>query len=150
MKPAILFSIVAACALTAFVGCSKREEAPAAPQTPGLAANAAQRFTQTVQAQTEVVKETAKETATNVQTQANVASDKVQALIEQAKALVDQNKLSEALSLLNSLSGQQLSAEQQSLVQKLKEQIQKLSEAAIKTEAGDEAAKTIGGLRQPQ
>jgi hypothetical protein len=49
---------------------------------------------------------------------------------------------------LNQVTGQKLTPEQQSLVQSLKEQVQKAMEAAVKTT--NAAAKAVGGLLPTQ
>lgn len=150
--------LVATCALlVGATGCGKKEEPPAPPATPPSAsqqpASPVKTAVDAAQAQTQVVKEQAKEAtttvqaqATNVQTQAAAAMAKAQGLIDQAQTFIAEKKWSEALTSLNQLTGQKLTTEQQSLVQRLKEQAQKALEAVTKAAATNEAAKAIGGL----
>ena len=53
------------------------------------------------------------------------ATEKANALIEQAKNLIGQSKYSDALNILQQLSGMKLTPEQEQLVASLKDQIQK-------------------------
>ena len=96
-----------------------------------------QKVTTTAKEQTEAAKETIQTTATNIQAQATDATtSKVQGIIDQAKKLMSENKMSEALTTLKGLDGQQLTPDQQTLVESLKAQIQKALDAA----------KSAGGL----
>lgn len=115
--------------------CGKKQESvPPAQSSSDIAATGMiQKVTATAEAQTQVVSEAIQNTATNVPAQAAAASDKVQGVIDQAKRLMSENKLTEALALLNGLSGETLSADQQSLVQSLKAQIQKALDATKAT-----------------
>jgi hypothetical protein len=65
-----------------------------------------------------------------------VANDQAASIIDQAKALVGQNKYTEALSSLQQLSGMKLSDSQTAIVTTLKEQIQKAMAAKTATDAG--------------
>jgi hypothetical protein len=69
-------------------------------------------------------------------------NSKFQGLIDKAKSLIAENKLSDASSVLQQLAGQSLSGEQQKVVDGLKAQIQK---ALIAKAAGD-AAGSAGNL----
>lgn len=80
----------------------------------------------------------AKNTATAA---ASEASAKAGTIIDQAKALVGQNKYTEALSSLQQLSSLKLTPEQEKIVASLKEQIQK----AMSTNG----AKAAGSLLKP-
>jgi hypothetical protein len=145
--PITLFAAV--CCLLLAAGCNK--ESQSSENSP---ANAADKATATAQGQTEVVvKQTTQDAAataptqpaaatnlaqdagTAAQAQAPAATDKAQGVIDQAKKLLADNKASEALTSLNGLSSLQLTPDQQSAVQNLKDQIQKAL-----------AAKATGGL----
>ena len=69
-------------------------------------------------------------------------ASKTQGLIDKAKSLIAENKLTDASSVLQQLSGQSLSAEQAKLVDSLKEQIQK----ALTAKATDNAGTAVGDL----
>jgi hypothetical protein len=149
-----LFAAVG-CALVLASGCSKKDESP--PPTPAskesvgvTATNVAGKAAAPVAAQTEAAKQAVQAAATNIQAQAAGATNRVQGIIEQARKLLAENKPSDALALLNGLTGQQLSPDQQSLVQSLKDQIQKAVEGAAKAKATSEATKAVGGLLQPK
>jgi hypothetical protein len=86
----------------------------------------------TAEGQTEVIKQKVGEAA-------SIGTAQVQSLIDQAKMLIGQNKWADGLSILNKLNGQNLTTEQQSLVDTLKSQAQKGAEATA-------AAKSVGGL----
>lgn len=148
MKTSIVFSALSAALLFAGSGCSKKEDAISAPPAAESAPTVADKVIATAQGQTEVVKKAVQDAAANVQSQAAAANDKAQGMIDQAKQLVSENKFSEAMAALNGLANQQLTPEQQSLVAKLKEQIQKAMQGA--TTVKDEAAKAVGGLLQPK
>ena len=135
-------------------GCGKKEDASAPnPPTQGAVADTANKATATAQGQTEVVNKTAQDAATTASTQAAAvtnqvqgaaatapaAADKAQGIIDQAKKLLADNKASEALTSLKGLNGLQLTPEQQSAVQSLKDQIQKAL-----------AGSAVGGLLQPK
>lgn len=129
-------------------GCGKKDESTAvtAPGSAPAAGGTVERAVANAQAQTEVVKQQAQNLVTNVQAQAAAVTAQAQGMIDQAKALVAENKWSEALAMLNKLGGQSLSADQQSLVQSLQSQAQKGVEAAAAKKAADAAANAVGGL----
>jgi hypothetical protein len=70
------------------------------------------------------------------------ADVKVQGLIDKAKGLIAENKLSDASTVLQQLAGLSLSPDQAKLVNSLKEQIQK----TLTAKAADNAAGTVGNL----
>ena len=153
MKTRNTLLITASCAfLLAATGCGKKEPTPTPPAsgTNQPSAGTVQKIVDTAQAQTEVVKQKVEDATAAAQAQADAASAKVQGLIDQARKYAAESKWSEALSILNQLSGQKLSTEQQSLVQSLKDQAQKAVEAATKAKATDEATKAVGGLLPPK
>ena len=116
--------------------CGKNESVPAPKSEASAPANAANAAVGEVKKQVEEVKGAVESKAKEVAAQAN---SQAQALIDQAKSLISQNKFSEALTSVNQLSSFKLSPDQQQLVEKLKEQIQKAL-------AGQGAAKSIGNL----
>jgi len=170
MKIRIALIIPGLCVLLlAATSCSKQQptEAPPAPPAQSVSQSAAdtvKKAVDTAQGQTEVVKQKtaaavsavqtqAAAVVSAVQTQAGAAQSQVataaaqaQGLIDQARKCLGENKWSEALAVLNQLANQTLTTDQQALVQGLKEQAQKASEAAAKAKATDEAAKAVGGL----
>ena len=160
MKTRITLLTAAVCGcLMAATGCGKTESPPAPPAsgTNPPSAGTVQKIVDTAQAQTEVVTRKVEDATAAAQAQADAAkaqadaaSAKVQGLIDQARTYLGENKTSEALALLNQLSGQKLSTEQQSLVQGLKDQVQKAIEGAAKAKATDEATKAVGGLLPPK
>jgi hypothetical protein len=101
-------------------------------------------------AKTEAAKvaESAKAEAAKVEAaktaEATQAADdaKTQGLIDQAKSLIAEGKFSEATSALQQLAGQSLSADQQKLVDGLKDQIQ----TALAARAAENAAGDVGYL----
>ncbi len=64
------------------------------------------------------------------------------ALIEQAKKLLGDNKVAEALAVINSLASQKLSADQQKTIADLKAQ----ATQAVTSKAAEQASKVLGGL----
>ncbi len=112
-------------------GCSKQSESkPAADQGQPSAESTAAGVQKSVTTAAEQAKDAAKQTIADAQKQATdagaAAQAKAQGIIDQAKTLVGQAKYPEAMSLLQQkLAGLQLTAEQQKLVDGLKEQIQK-------------------------
>ena len=150
--PITLSSIAVGTLLLAATGCGKKDDASTSGiPTQDAAADVAKKATATAQGQTEVVRRTAPDAAAAAQTgavaatntapdaattaQASAATDKAQGIIDQAKSLLADNKASDALTSLKGLSGVQLTSDQQSAVQSLKDQIQKAL-----------AAKATGGL----
>jgi hypothetical protein len=133
-------------------GCSKQEEATSTAPAPmpkrETAANPAPPPASGAPAAAETAKDAAHDTAKAAQTATSDLAAKFQGIIDQVQKLISENKPTEALSLLDSLNGQQLTADQQSVVQKLKDQIQKPSQAA--SQATDEASKAVGGPVQPK
>lgn len=66
----------------------------------------------------------------------------IQATLEKVKALIAQQKYGEAATLLGSLKNQSLTAEQQTLWQKLQAEVQK----ALAGSTANDGAKALGGL----
>jgi hypothetical protein len=147
-KQSLIFLGLTCVALIVTSGCGKKDESTAvtAPGSAPAAGGTIEKAVANAQAQTEVVKQQAQNLVTNVQAQASAVTAQAQGMIDQAKALMGENKWSEALAMLNKLSGQSLSADQQSLVQSLQNQAQKGLEAAAAKKATDAAANAVGGL----
>ena len=137
MKTRLTLAVAIGSLVLAF-GCSKQEEGvPSSQSSETASTGLVQKVTTTAKEQTEAAKETIQTTATNIQAQATDATtSKVQGIIDQAKKLMSENKMSEALTTLKGLDGQQLTPDQQTLVESLKAQIQKALDAA----------KSAGGL----
>jgi hypothetical protein len=131
-----LLSIAAAIAFS-LVGCSK--QASTTPPTGDDAQKAAAPAADTL-------KQTAETAVTDATKQALDAAapptGTAKEWIDKAKGLIAENKFSEASSVLQQLAGQPLTAEQQQLVDSLKEQIQK----ALAANAAGEGASAVGNL----
>ncbi len=154
-----ILSAASAALLLAAVGCSKQETPPPTTSPPPTPPPQSARqsppaapapVVDTAAGQTTVVQQPTAPAAATAQPQVDAAAAKVQSLVDQARKLVTDKKWSEALAMLNQLSGQKLSTEQQSLVQTLKEQAQKALETAAKAKAAEEATKAVGNLLQPK
>jgi hypothetical protein len=92
----------------------------------------------------DAAKAEAAKTAEAAKAEAAKAADTgmAQGLIDKAKSLVAEGKFSDASSVLQQLAGQTLSGEQTTLVNTLKEQIQK----ALAAKAAENAAGSVGNL----
>lgn len=146
LKLSLFGSVAIAIVLTS--GCSKSDNAATtAPAQPAAAPQGmVEKATATAQAQTEVVRQKAVETITNAQAQVDAAMSKSQNLLTEAKSYLGQGKWSEALGALNQLNGQNLTPEQQTLLQSLKDQAQKGAAASAQAGAAAEAKKAAGNL----
>ena len=138
-------------------GCGKTETA--APSADGAqkatpaSSITAETVTKSVETAATAVKETSQkavETAQKAVETATAVTSQVQGMIDNAKKLLGENKYDEALQLLNKLAGEKLTGEQKSLVDSLKEQAQKMIQAAATKKATDEATKAVGNLFQPK
>ena len=146
LKLSLFGSVAIAIVLTS--GCSKSDNAATtAPAQPAAAAQGmVEKATATAQAQTEVVRQKAVETVTNAQAQVDTAISKSQNLLTQAQGYLGQGKWTEALGALNQLNGQNLTPEQQTLLQSLKDQAQKGAATSAQAGAAAEAKKAAGNL----
>lgn len=155
MKNSRIFITIAAALALGLAGCKKPDQAapPASgdsatpPTAPAMdisaaATNAAAAAMQPVAD----LKATAASVVTNAKQQAEAAkaavNSQVQKLIDQAKNLVAESKFTDASNVLQQLAGQTLSADQQTLVDTLKEQIQK----ALAAKAAADAATATSNL----
>jgi dsDNA-specific endonuclease/ATPase MutS2 len=143
MKTQTILVPLAATALLVWVtGCEKKD-ASVQDQTRPMADE-----TGAVQKRAEAVQETGAKAITDVAEQAQAAaapaSSKAQEIIDSAKSLVGEGKFQDALAKLKELSGEKLSAAQQSAVDALQAQIQKALGA--KTPAAPDAAGAAGNL----
>ena len=158
------------CSLLAAVGCAKQEEnAPATPSTntsvttTEMLKEKASEVATTIKEQTEVATQAAQETAAKIQTevaaqtkavretvatQASTVETKVKAVVAKAQQLYSEGKFQDAMTSLNTLASENLSAENQAVVARLKEQVQTALQGAANLT--DKANKTVGGLLQPQ
>jgi hypothetical protein len=137
----ILLPIAAALAFS-FVGCSKQDATPISEDAQKAAAPAEDALKQTVDSAKTATETVVSDANKSAQDAATSTTSKTQEWIDKAKSLVAENKFSEASSVLQQLAGQPLSAEQQKLVDSLKEQIKK----ALATKATGEGASAVGNL----
>ena len=136
-KTILTLSLIASLALLA--GCDKSNEAKvndAAKSVTDKANAAGAEIGKAVEAAKPAIEKTIT-TVTNAVAAAipAAANEQATSIINQAKALVGQNKFTEALSSLQQLSGMKLSDSQTALVTALKEQIQKAMAAKTATDA---------------
>ena len=151
-------------------GCAKQEDsAPATPSTNTSASateilkEKASEVAATVKEQTKEVTQAAQETAAKIQAEAatqtkavqeklgeqtSAVQTKVQAVVAKAQQLYSEGKFHDAMASLNTLSSENLSAENQAVVARLKEQVQTALQGAANLT--DKANKAVGGLLQPQ
>jgi len=156
--------------LLAVAGCAKQDEtAPATPSTNTSASTTemlkekASEVAATIQEKTEVATQAAQETAAKIQTevaaqtkavqetvttQAATVESKVKEVVAKAQQLYSEGKFQDAMTSLNTLASENLSAENQAVVARLKEQVQTALQGAANLT--DKANKAVGGLLQPQ
>jgi len=139
----IQLSLVAAALLVWTAGCEKKETT-AQDQMKEATAETSDALKKTA----ESVKEAGQKAASDVAEQAKAAAAplnaKAQEIIDSAKRLVGEAKFQEALTKLKELASEKLSAEQQTMVDNLKAQIQKALAATSKT--ATDAAGAAGNL----
>ena len=153
MKTSITGSICAALlAVGLNTGCSKNESSSS---TAGDAVDSSTKavgdVVSGVKDKAVEVKQAAEKAVGDVKQQASdiaaAADTQVKALVEQAKGLIAEKKYTEALTLVkDKLSGIKLTAEQQTMVDSLKAQIQK----AMTTVTGSDATKAASDLLKPK
>jgi hypothetical protein len=127
----ILWSVTLGIAMAAVAGCGRKEAEPTTPPPPPQASQTAP-VTAAVDAAAKAAADEAAKTAAQ-------ANEKVTGIIDTVKKLVSENKYQEALQALSGLAQLNLTAEQQKLVDGLKDQITK---AMAQKAAGD----AVGGL----
>jgi hypothetical protein len=137
----LLITLTAAAAMTFIAGCDNKPSDPGTGAT-NAASTAAKEATKAVEAAPAVADKAVAEVKAAVTPAANDTIAKVNGVIDQAKALIGQNKYTEALTSLQSLAGTTLTADQEKIVAGLKEQIQK----AIAAKTGTDAANAVGNL----
>jgi hypothetical protein len=144
---AFITAIAASVTIVAFTGCNKNKEsapettpqaasesaAPAAPTTPAVPAAPAAPATPAPAAPA---------APAAVSTATSATASAADTLIAQAKSFIADKKYNDALDALNKLSGMVLTPEQQTTVNDLKAQVQKLMENATGTV---DAAKSLLG-----
>ena len=128
---------------------SPQRELPKAPASSTTAGEPAKAL-DAAKAQVSTATATATAAVQVVRGEVDAAAAKAQGLIDQAKTLVSEKKWAEALKLLSSLSQQNLTAEQQGVVQKLQEQAQQGAASSVKTGAETEAANAVNKLLTPK
>jgi hypothetical protein len=143
IKGALVLTPVAALAL-GLAGCSKNEPVtPAAGDVSNTAGSIAVAATNVVAEVTNTAAAMSTAAAMNATAATNaVDNSKIQGLIDKAKSLVAETNLTDASSVLQQLTGQSLTDEQQKLVDSLKDQIQQ----AIAAKAAGGAAGSVGNL----
>ena len=139
----ILLTITAAFAVS-LAGCSKQDPTPppSAEDAQKAAAPVADALKQTTDSAKAAAETAVADATKQAQDAAATATSKAQEWIDKAKSLIADNKFSEASSALQQLGGLKLTAEQQKMVDSLKEQIQK----ALATKATGEGASAVGDL----
>jgi hypothetical protein len=118
--------------------CSKQESQPPTSAPPSPAAETPKAAAE-IQKQTEAAQSTAQQAAGS-------AASTAQSMIDKAKALIADNKYSEAMDLLKRLSSMQLTPEQKKLVDDLMAQAQQAMPGAAAAEATQKAKNAIGGM----
>jgi hypothetical protein len=126
-------------ALALAAGCEKKPSAETPAAGGGTPAPDAGKM---MDAAKPAVDQAAKEVKDAASTATADATAKANAVIEQAKSLVGQNKYTDALTTLQQLASMKLTPEQEQLVAGLKEQIQK----AMASKAATDAAGAAGDL----
>jgi len=135
------FTLTTAALLVLGAGCNKQDSA--AQQDLKQAGDAASVAVKDAAAAVRQAGETAvKDVTKQAEKLASPASSKAQEIIDGAKKLFNDGKLQEALAKLKELGGEKLSAEQQTIADGLKAQIDKLVGATSKT--ATDAAKAVG------
>jgi cell division septum initiation protein DivIVA len=122
--PRVLVPLVAAALLIWVTGCEKKE-ATVQDQAKTMADEASDAAKKGAEAVQETAAKVASDVAEKAKEVAAPASNKAQELIDAASKLVGEGNYQDALAKLKELSGEKLSATQQSLVDALKAQIQK-------------------------
>ncbi|HOX56719.1 MAG TPA: hypothetical protein P5205_10615 [Candidatus Paceibacterota bacterium] len=146
-----LLGVTAGAALILASGCSKEEapvgETPQSAVEPATASDAVKAVTESAGQAVSDAQQTAQTAATQAVAEAagavSAASAQVQALIDKAKSLVNNQKYQEALNTVQQLGNLKasLTPEQQKAVDGLVAQIQ----AGIAKAAGPDAASALGG-----
>lgn len=133
-----ILTLAAVAALTFVVGCDSKPTTQGDTK-PNEATKAAEGIATETGKAVEAAKPAVEKAVTDAKaaatTAASDATAKANTIIDQAKALIGQNKYSDALTSLGSLSGLKLTAEQEKIVAGLKEQIQKAMAAKATTDA---------------
>jgi hypothetical protein len=111
-------------------------------------AQAAQNTAAVAQKEATAAAEALKPAATDIQTQAAALTAKAQSSIDAAKKLVSEGKWAEALQALQQLVGAKVTPEQQSLIDTLKAEAQKLGQQAAASKAAESGQKALGNLLQ--
>jgi len=146
MKTFIVTPLCLAVAVVALsTGCSKEESpTPTANQTAEATKKAVGDVVTDVKQAAGKAVDDVKQKATDA---AAAADSQVKALIDQAKSLVSEKKYSEALNVVkDKLSALKLTPEQQSMVDSLKQEIQK----AMASLSGSDASKAASDLLKPK
>lgn len=153
-------AVFAICGVFALaISCGKKEEAtpPAQSETPKAAAAPAAEASKAVTAPAvevpKVVESTAaavQTTATQTQSMTAQATDTAKSTLEKAQALMADKKYADAISALQSLSGQSLSTENKALTDSLLKQAQQAmaaqSVSSMTGQASSQASTLLGGL----
>ena len=104
----------------------------------------------TAQGSIEVLPKALEASVTNLQAAASVTVDPVQGVLDAARNRIDEKKWAEALSLLDTLSGQQLTLDQQTVVRNLKDEIQQALRSAAPIKIGQEVSRLLEDSRTPR
>lgn len=126
-------------------GCSKQDPIPSSDTGAQAADSAVTDLSKTVEAAKTAGEKAVADVSKQVQDTTAAASAKAQGLIDKARSLIAENKYQEASAVIQELSGHKLTAEQQKLVDGLKEQLQKALAGKAATDGASAVGNILGG-----
>lgn len=153
--PVVRQTMLAILATLCFAGCGEQTAGPST-KPPAPAAEAPKAPAET-KSQTEAVKSAVTEANTQAQNAADTAKAqatstvaKAQSMIDEARKLIANEKINEAVTVLNVIANLKLTPEQQALVDNLKQKAQKFLADAAAKKATEGASKAIGDALKPK
>ncbi len=165
MNPLRTIQGAAVGAALSLVGCDqqKEAEAPSTPVVQGIFTNAVPPAIErpstngvpgtnqvTTQDSTKVIPKVLDAATTNLQAGASVTLDRVEELLDAARKRIDEEKWNEALSLLEQLTGQPLTPDQETVLRNLRDQIQTGVRAAGVPKIGQEINRLLEESKTPR